>query len=139
VSLWSLAGQVFKAALSAARGDSSASSGAKTAGAAVAIVKAGPVTVTWAQVKAAGGALPALARAVEDILKGQGSVADYELVGDDVLKVAALDPALAAPAAVAAALLPFVIEAIASGAVKGDQNPIADGQTSDTPHSGRRA
>ena len=128
MSFWALAGRVFKAALGAAL-DGSPKSAGGSATATPSTVKAAPVTLTWAEVKAAGGALPAFAKAVEDILKGQGSAADYETIGEDILKVAALDPALAAPAAVAAALLPFVVQGVASGAIRGDPNPILDAQT----------
>jgi hypothetical protein len=119
---WAWLGRVAKAALDAA-------TGATPASASAAIVQAGPISLTWAEVKAAGGALPALASAIENILAGQGAAADYELVGEDALKLAALDPALAPAAAVAAALLPFVIEGYASGLIRGDPDPIRDAQT----------
>jgi len=95
------------------------------------IATVGSRKLTWGDADAAAnavraGAIGNLERAIIAIASQRGTAADYELVGEDVLQIVAYDPALAAPATVAAALLPFIVEGIASGQIRGDPWPERD-------------
>ena len=88
------------------------------------------VALTVGDIKAAMGGLPALGIALSDIVRGTATMSDAEVLGEDALTVVSLaDPALAPVLSVAAALLPYALNFIASGAIKGDPNPIQDAQT----------
>jgi hypothetical protein len=94
----------------------------------IATVATGKLTV--GDVRKALSGIPALGIALSDIVHGTATLSDVTVLGEDALSVASLaDPALAPVLGVAAALLPIVLSGIASGAIKGDPNPITDAQT----------
>ena len=94
------------------------------------ITTIGTGKLTVGDVRKALSGLPALGIALSDIVHGTATMSDVTVLGEDALSVASLaDPELAPVLGVAAALLPIVLSGIASGAIKGDPNPITDAQT----------
>jgi hypothetical protein len=91
------------------------------------------ITVTRGQAVSALKGVPAFVAAVKHLVEGTATMADDELIGKDVLAVAAAiastNPEAAAAVGLAAILAPLIIEGIASGVIKGDPDPIHDAQT----------
>ena len=119
-SLWSAARDIAAAALSAHP---------ETAAPAV---TAGRVTLTGAEVRA-------LYAVAAHLVTRTANVADAEAVADIVIDAAlsTAGPAAVLIAPAAEALAALVIEGIASGRIK--PGAANEGQTRETPHSGRRA
>lgn len=92
-----------------------------------------------------GGQVRALYSVAARLAARTANVSDAEMVADIVIEAAlaeALTPIAARLVAPAAeAIAHSVIEAIADGRfpLTGDQHPVADAQTRDAPHTGRRA
>ncbi|RBP03786.1 hypothetical protein DFR50_14234 [Roseiarcus fermentans] len=91
-----------------------------------------PASVPIGRAKLTVGEARALAGVVAHVVSGSAGRADAEAVADAVIDVAlsAANPLVAALVAPAAdALAALVIERIASGAIRGDPDPIHDAQT----------
>jgi hypothetical protein len=94
------------------------------------IATVGRTTFTVGQWKAAYAAAPKFILALGRMVSGTATRADYETVGLDVLSAAGMaDPEIEPFLAVASWLTPEVVRLIASGAIRGDPNPMTDAQT----------
>jgi hypothetical protein len=106
------------------------------------ILKVGGASLTIDQLVAARAALPDLGVAISHVIAGKATWNDGEVIGDDVLEaLAAVYPPAAALAAIGEVALRFAPIALAHVHVHvtPDPRPMADAQTTETPHTGRRA
>ncbi len=95
------------------------------------VVSIGKAGLTMAQLRAAADGAPDFMSALIHLVEGHASLADEEVLADDVIAAAL---ALAGPEAAAfATIAPLVanlfLAGLASGAIRPAQNPIADGQS----------
>jgi hypothetical protein len=97
------------------------------------------VPITIGDLRAALTAAPAFQAALGDILAGKAGLNDAEVLTSDALAVMGFVPGIGQFVTMAkVAIVLFELAAAFGITISPDPDPIHDGQTSDTAHSGRR-